>query len=190
MPTRFACLLCLLLATLPATADEHRIEPVELPPVTPDVEHRWGVGLAYGNQWYGEDGAAGESGALQITYRAYLETEREGRWLFELGFERSLSYNNPEIDAEGTTRRIQSSGLFYRFNRFFGTRFYVGGRAGLSRVRGTEDKQNLDLVVGLQTGVRVTSWLDVGAELVTAAPSVSERAAFPADARGVVTISF
>lgn len=187
----FLLLFCVLLLPAMALADEpFSVEPVEPRPVEPDVEHRWGFGLAYGRQWYGEDGDPGMSGALQLTYRAYVHTEQEGRWLFELGAERSLSYEDPEIDADGRSRRIQSSGLFYRFNRFIGTRFYLGGRIGLSRVRGTEEKNNLDLVVGLQSGVRVARWLDVAVEFVTSEPSVSDTAAYPADVRGVITLSF
>ncbi len=194
MVPRLICLLLLLFlpfAAMAADEDDNGdlVERVE-PRVTPeDVRARWGIGLAYGPQWYGEGNEAGMSGAIQITYSALVDTDVEGRWLFELGIERSLSYDNPEI-GDGRTARLQSSGAFYRFSRYIGRRFYLGGRVGMARVRGTDDKRNLDLVVGLQTGVQVTRWLDVGVEALAAEPTFSDRAGYPAEVRGVVTFRY
>ncbi|MFV8835736.1 hypothetical protein ACNSTU_12275 [Aquisalimonas sp. APHAB1-3] len=179
-------------ASFPGVLVADEVPRVELDPPESSVTSRWGVGVAHGVQWYAdEEEGNGESGtvnAVQITYRALLETEREGRWLFELGFEHAVSDERPEI-APGQFRRVRSNGVFYRFSRYFGSSpVYVGGRAGMSRVRGPEDKSNLDLVLGLQVGVSVTSWLDAGVEAVAAAPDAD--GGQPADVRGVITVAF
>lgn len=165
---------------------------VEMDPPESSVSSRWGLGVAHGVQWYAdEDDGSGESGtvnAVQLMYRALLETDREGRWLFELGFEHAVSDDRPEI-APGEFGRVRANGLFYRFSRYFGdSPVYVGGRAGMSRVRGPEGKSNLDLVVGLQAGVSLTSWLDAGVEAVAASPGAD--GGQPADVRGVITVAF
>lgn len=187
--TRF--LLALLLAiALPAVADDDLVQPVEPLVWEPDVHGAWGLGLAYGGQWYDDGFDAGTVGALQLTYGALVETSREGRWLFELGYEYAQSDRRPEVDEDGRRSRMRSHGLFYRFNRFIGQRFYLGGRVGMARVRGTEDKNNLDLVIGLQTGVRLASWLDVGVEAVASDLETSGPAGYPADLRGIMTLRF
>ena len=190
-------LLLLLLAAGPVAGADLSDPLEDVPPVTLDeaesaVVSQWGIGFARGIQSYAmeEDEALGESGtvnAVQLTYRALLETGREGRWLFELGYEYAESDRIPEV-ADATFVRVRSNGVFYRFSRFIGSRFYLGGRVGLSRVRGPEDKRNLDLVVGLQTGVRVADWLDVGVEAVAAEPNSD--GGRPLDVRGVVTVGF
>lgn len=187
---RCRTLLCTLLLAIvmpPAWAAE------DDDPFTPrqidGVENRWGVGLAYGTQRYGSEGNSGTSAAVQLIYRAFVDIRAP--WLFELGFERSLSRDDPEIEP-GRERRIQSTGLFYRFSRILGGRTYLGGRVGLARIRGAgeEDSETLDYVVGLQLGARATSWLDVGIEALAGDPDTGEGAAYPAELRGVVTISF
>ncbi|SEP07109.1 hypothetical protein SAMN04488052_10882 [Aquisalimonas asiatica] len=191
-PVLLSALLALAAASLPGALSADEVPRVEMDPPESSVTSRWGVGVAHGVQWYAdEDDGNGESGtvnAVQITYRALLDTEREGRWLFELGFEHAVSGDRPEI-APGQFRRVRSNGVFYRFSRYFGSSpVYVGGRAGMSRVRGPEDKSNLDLVLGLQAGVSLTSWLDAGVEAVAAAPGAD--GGQPADVRGVVTVAF
>ncbi|MCC5859806.1 MAG: hypothetical protein JJT90_16730 [Ectothiorhodospiraceae bacterium] len=173
----------------PAAADD-LVRPVEPEAWTPDTTGSWGIGLAYGGQWYGEGLDAGTAGALQISYGALVETDREGRWLFELGYEYAQSDRRPAVDDDDRRSRLRAHGLFYRFNRFIGQRFYLGGRVGMSRVRGTADKNNLDLVVGLQTGVRLGGRVDAGIELITYDPETSGPAAFPADTRGILTVRF
>lgn len=185
-------LLLVVFAVHPRTVAADEVPRVELDPPESSVTSRWGMGVAHGVQWYAdEDEGRGDTGtvnAVQITYRALLETEREGRWLFELGFEHAVSDERPEI-APGQFQRVRANGVFYRFSRYFGrSPVYVGGRAGLSRVRGPEDKSNLDLVVGLQAGVSLTSWLDAGVEAVAAAPGAD--GGQPADVRGVITVAF
>ena len=189
---RFTRLLAVLLLMLPLTAlaDTDLVEPVEPFVWESDVQAGWGLGLAYGGQWYGDGFDAGTVGALQLTYGALVETEREGRWLFELGYEYAQSDRRPEVDDDGNRSRLRSHGVFYRFNRFIGQRFYLGGRVGMARVRGTDDKSNLDLVIGLQSGVRLGQRLDVGIEAVTSDLETSGPAAFPADLRGVATYRF
>lgn len=186
---RAVCLICM--GALPANLAAEPVAPVELGPPESAVDSRWAVGLGYGVQWYtdgdGDIGDAGTSTALQLGYQARLETERESRWQFELGYEYAESLATPEI-APGRERTIRSHGLYYRFSRFIGQRFYLGGRAGIARVRGPDDKSNLDVVVGLQTGLRLASWLGAGVEVVATEPSID--GAQPVDLRGVMTVSF
>ena len=165
-------------------------EPVELEPRgDTGVENRWGVGIAYGVQRYSSEESVsnGTSAALQLTYRAFKDIRTP--WLFELGFERSLSQSNPEIAGEEV--RIQSTGVFYRFSYLFTPRWYAGARIGFARVRGAgeeNDGEDLDSVFGLQTGTRVTPWLDLGIETVFTDPDSD--GAYPADVRAVLTVSF
>ncbi|MCH8506955.1 MAG: hypothetical protein LAT50_21985 [Ectothiorhodospiraceae bacterium] len=193
MVPRLLCLLLLVTMPLAALAvdddDGDLVQRVEPRVVPEDVRARWGIGIAYGPQWYGEGNESGMGGAVQLTYSALLDTDTEGRWLFELGIERSLSYDDPEVE-EGRTARLQSTGAFYRFSRYIGRRFYLGGRVGMARVRGTDDKRNLDLVVGLQTGVQITNWLDIGVEALASEPTFRARAGYPAEVRGVVTFRY
>ena len=184
---------CLLLALgLQQTASAGELEVEEVRPATPpvEVENRFAVGALYGGQWYGDGLERGTSGALQISYRAYVDTPEEGRWLFELGFEHARSGRRPEVDDDGSRARLTSTGVYYRFNRLIGPRLFVGGRLGMSRVRGTDAKRDLDAVVGVQTGLRLTDWLDFTMELVAASPSTSGPSAQPADLRAGLVISF
>ena len=188
--SRWIALLTAAVLAAPLAADQ--VPRVELDPPKSDAEVRWGVGVAHGVQWYEDDdeglGDAGSVNAVQVTYRARLSEADGADWLFELGFEHALSGRRPEI-APGETRRVRSNGVFYRFSRYFGSRFYLGGRIGMARVRGPDEASGLELVPGLQAGVSITSWLDAGVELVVAEPS-SEPGGRPADLRGVVTVSF
>ncbi len=186
-------LLALGLLTAPAGAvlgDE--VPRVELDPPESSVQTRWGLGVAHGVQWYeDEDDGVGDTGtvnAVQISYRATIREADGADWRFELGFEHALSDSRPEV-APGVQRRVRSNGVFYRFNRYFGERFYLGGRIGMARVRGPDDASGLEVVPGLQAGVSLARWLDAGVELVVANPS-SEPGGRPADLRGVVTVSF
>lgn len=188
--SRWIVLLVAAAVVAPVAADQ--VPRVELDPPESDAEVRWGVGVAHGVQWYEDEdeglGDAGSVNAVQLTYRARLSEADGADWLFELGFEHALSGRRPEI-APGESRRVRSNGVFYRFSRYFGSRFYLGGRIGMARVRGPDEASGLELVPGLQAGVSVTSWLDAGVELVVAEPS-SEPGGRPADLRGVVTVSF
>lgn len=187
-----AALLVAGLAAAPAAAQD--VPPVELDPAESAAQTRWGIGVAYGVQWYEDEneqeglGEAGTVNAVQITYRARLTEGSGADWLFELGFEHSESGSPPEV-TPGETQRVRTNGVFYRFSRYFGSRFYLGGRIGMSRVRGPEDASGLELVPGLQAGVSLASWLDAGVEVVVADPS-GEPGGRPADIRGVVTVSF
>jgi len=185
MPHRLPALLLLTLSAVTTTVHS---APTETSPGN-FLETRWGVGAAYGPQWYGDAGEAGTVGALQLTYRAYVENPEHGLWLFELGVEHASSLDQPEV-ADGEFKKLTSTGVFYRFNKFFGRRFYLGGRVGFARVRGTEEKENLDLVVGVQTGVRLAAWLDAGLEFVSSSPATADLPGKPGDVRGVVTVSF
>ncbi|WP_290651539.1 hypothetical protein [Aquisalimonas sp.] len=184
-------LICGLLAAGPQRVAADEVPAVDLDPPQSTASSRWGLGVAYGGQWYADEdqgfGDAGTVAAVQLTYRARLETEREGLWLFELGYEYAASRTAPEV-APGREQRVRSHGLFYRFSRYVGPRIFLGGRAGISRVRGPAEKSNLDLVIGLQAGVTLTSWLDAGVEAVAAQPGLD--GGRPADVRGVVTVSF
>lgn len=83
--------------------------------------------------------------------------------------------------------------LLLGLNRVIASRYYLGGRIGMSRVRGhlgERAESYVDPVVGLQAGVRVVSWLDAGVEAVAADPELSDGTGFPADIRGFVTVSF
>lgn len=193
MPHRLLSLALPLLLVAPtvSTAAEAPDPTRDITYTSHPVEQRWGLGVAYGNQHYGEEGESGTVRALQLTYRAFISTPEEGQWLYELGFERAISDDNPEI-TDGEYNSINASGLFYRFNRLFGDRYYLGGRVGMSRIRGGDEAEtsNLDLVLGLQAGVRITSWLEAGVEVVSASLSLSERAGYPTDIRGVLTLSY
>ncbi|MCK8516956.1 hypothetical protein M0534_11560 [Methylonatrum kenyense] len=156
----------------------------------PEVETSIGVGLAAGMQTYDSGGSNGTSGAVQITYRALIENDWDGRWLFELGFEHARSLSKPEIPDEGRDRQITSNGIFYRQSWVSQGGFYVGGRLGIARVRGTREKRGeLDIVVGLQGGYRFTDRFEAGIEAVVAEPSLGDGIK-PGDLRGVVTVSF
>ncbi|MDN3517346.1 hypothetical protein QWY84_06985 [Aquisalimonas lutea] len=178
-----------LAAAAPAAAQE--VPPVQLDPPESSVTTRWGVGLAGGSQRYGNDdtgtGSAGTVGAVQLTYRALVDDGEGAAWLFELGFEHARSLTDPEV-APGVERTIRSNSVFYRFSRYIGQRLYIGGRAGVARVRGPVTESNVDLVLGLQAGVTVARWLDAGVEVVAADPSGA--GGQPLDVRGVVTVSF
>ncbi len=190
-PTVYALLLLAALCLPgPGVAEEFVVEEVTPDPVPVQVENRWALSGGYGGQWYGDGLDRGAGYSVQLLYRAHVDTPEEGRWLFELGLEHARSERRPEVDDEGRRARIVSSGAFYRFNRMIGGSVYVGARLGLSRVRGTDEKSDLDLVVGVQSGLRLTDWLDFTVELVAADPSVSGPSGAPADLRAGLIVSF
>ena len=155
----------------------------------PEVETGIGVGVAYGLQTY-DGGDNGTSGAIQLSYRALIDTEGTHRWLFELGFEHARSLSNPEVPDEGRDRQLTSNGVFYRQSWVSQGGFYVGGRVGFARIRGTSEKRGeLDIVLGLQSGYRFTDWFEAGIEAVVAEPSLGDGIK-PGDLRGIVTVSF
>lgn len=181
--------LFLLLAAGPPGAVAES-EPAVTPAGQEQVTTRWGVGFAYGAQWYGGEGESGTSGAVQLLYRADIRGPRN-HWLIELGLERARSISRPAAET-GEALRLRSTGAFYRLNRYIGSRVYLGGRIGFSRVRGLPEDEDryIDTVIGLQGGVRVTSWLDAGIELVAADPEIRDGDGFPAELRGVIVLSY
>lgn len=192
MSTAIYCVfLVILVAAVPPRAPAQEVPPVELDSPESSVTTRWGVGLAAGSQRYENDdagtGDAGSVGAVQLTYRALVDDGGSAAWLFELGFEHARSVSEPEV-APGVDRAIRSNGVFYRFSRYFGRWLYVGGRAGVARVRGPVAESNVDLVLGLQAGLTLARWLDAGVEVVAADPSGA--GGQPLDIRGVLTVSF
>lgn len=183
--------LGILVAAAPPRVPAQEVPPVDLDPPESSVTTRWGIGLAAGSQRYDNDGSgtgsAGTVGAVQLTYRALVDEGEGAAWLFELGFEHARSVSEPEV-APGVDRTIRSNGVFYRFSRYVGQRLYLGGRAGVARVRGPVTESNVDLVLGLQAGLTVARWLDAGVEVVAADPSGA--GGQPLDIRGVLTVSF
>lgn len=187
----FATAIFIGAAAVPVGAQED-VSPVELADPPSRVTTSWGLGLGAGQQWYAdEDEGNGDSGTVrtvQLTYRALLRQPDGGNWLFELGVENAVSVAEPET-APGVTQRVRMNGVFYRFSRFLGEHLYVGGRLGMSRVRGPADAGNLDLTVGFHGGWRFASWLDASVQLVAADPS-GDPGGQPMNLQGVVTASF
>lgn len=157
-----------------------------------DTENRWGIAITQGAQRFDSDSdnEGGTVRGIQLVYRAFVDFK--GSWLFEIGVERTLSEEEPEI-RPGETGRITSTGVFYRFSKMFGHSFYAGGRVGFARTEGVGEEFNsetFDEVIGVQAGYRVTSWLDIGVEAVSTAPDFGDSAGFPGDLRGTLMLNF